>query len=270
VLIVGASQRYIGAAYLAAAAAVRVGAGLVTLAVPPATQRALAGRSVETTFLPLEDDAASPGVLAPQHVDAVATVAGEYDAVALGPGIGTQEPTRRFVLDLLARLAGSATPLVIDADGLNILAIAGDWPRPAEPHWVLTPHPGEMGRLCGLSAQAVQQNRLRVASDGASRWGQVVVLKGAPSIVAAPEGRACLSPFANAALATAGSGDVLTGTIAGLLAQGCLPFDAAALGTFVHGLAGEWWRVRHGSAGLAVSDLVAELPTSLRYLRQLA
>jgi NAD(P)H-hydrate epimerase len=126
-----------------------------------------------------------------------------------------------------------------------------------------------MGRLLRSSAEAIQSDRLATARDAARAWGQVVVLKGAPSIIAAPDGRTCLTPFANSALATAGSGDVLTGTIAGLLAQGLDAFAAAGTGCYVHGLAAELWRADHGPAGLAVSHLADLLPEAQRHLRRL-
>jgi NAD(P)H-hydrate epimerase len=275
VLVVAGSRRYVGAAYLAGAAAVRVGAGLVTLAVPAAAQAALAGQSVETTYLPLPDDPAAPGALTPGHLGSLLDAARSYDAVALGPGIGDDPATRKLVWLLLENLAQTpeSVPVVVDADALNALAAEHEASRPrpaAAGNWVLTPHPGEMGRLAGLSVEEVQADRLRVAREHAGRWDCVVLLKGAPSVVATPDGRAWLSGFGNAALATAGAGDVLTGTIAGLLAQGCAPPAAAVAGSYVHGLAAELWRHRHGAAGLAVSHLAELLPQALHQLRSSA
>jgi NAD(P)H-hydrate epimerase len=275
VLVIAGSRRYVGAAYLAGAAAVRVGAGLVTLAVPAATQAALAGRSVETTYLPLPDDPAAPGALTPGHLGSLLDAAGGYDALALGPGIGDDPATRKLVRLLLEHLAQTpaSPPVVVDADALNALAAeqGASRPRPAAAgRWVLTPHPGEMGRLAGLSVKEVQADRLRVAREHAGKWDCIVLLKGAPSVVATPEGRAWLSGFGNAALATAGAGDVLTGTIAGLLAQECAPPAAAVAGSYVHGLAAEFWRHRHGAAGLAVSHLAELLPPALHHLRSSA
>jgi ADP-dependent NAD(P)H-hydrate dehydratase / NAD(P)H-hydrate epimerase len=283
VLVVAGSARYVGAAALAAGAAVRAGAGLVTLAVPATVQRAVAGTSPEATYLPLPDDPHTPGLLHPGHAEAILDAADGYDALAIGPGVGDHPQTQRLVLDLAARLAGSesAPPVVFDADALNALAAAGEWPRPPIARWVLTPHPGEMGRLRRRTVAEVQGDRLETALASARDWGQVVVLKGAPSIISAPDGpggpdgpvgpsgRACLNPFANAVLATAGTGDVLTGTIAGLLAQGMSPFAAAGAGSYLHGLAGELWRASHGAAGLPASHLLALLPDALRRARSL-
>ena len=190
VLVVAGSARYVGAAALAAGAAVRAGAGLVTLAVPATVQRAVAGTSPEATYLPLPDDPHTPGLLHPGHAEAILDTADGYDALAIGPGVGDHPQTQRLVLDLAARLAGSesAPPVVFDADALNALAGAGEWPRPPNARWVLTPHPGEMGRLRRRTVAEVQGDRLGTALASARDWGQVVVLKGAPSIIAAPDG----------------------------------------------------------------------------------
>jgi ADP-dependent NAD(P)H-hydrate dehydratase / NAD(P)H-hydrate epimerase len=270
-LIIAGSDRYVGAAYLTGAAAVRVGAGLVTLAVPAHAQMAIAGASPEMTFLPVPDDPAAPGRITPAHLDMLGEAVTGYDAVAIGPGLGPAPETQRFVQLLVDRLASDdkAPPLVIDADGLNALASADGWVSPETPRWVLTPHPGEMGRLTKTSAKEVQSDRLTVARIWAAKWRQVVVLKGAPSIVARPDGGAHLSVFANAALAIAGTGDVLTGAIAGLLAQGLEPYDAAVAGAYLHGLAGELWRSAHGAAGLPASELAAYLPPAQNSLRRM-
>jgi NAD(P)H-hydrate epimerase len=279
VLVVAGSGRYVGAAYLAGAAAVRAGAGLVTLAIPEAAQRALAGRSVETTFLPLSDDAAAPGCLTPAHADVLLSAAESYDAVALGPGIGADQATQRLVLVLLAAwAAGDGPRVLLDADALNAMAAAGDgdgdgggqWPRPRDTRWVLTPHPGEMSRLTRTSTNDIQADRLAVARRWSRTWGQVVVLKGAPSIIATASGSATLNAFANAALATAGSGDVLSGATAALLAQGCAPYAAAVAGSYVHALAAELWRAEYGAAGLAAGHLVEYLPAAEADLRRQA
>ena len=278
VLVIAGSRRYVGAAYLAGAAAVRAGAGLVTLAIPAAVQPALAARSVETTYLPLPDDPAAPGCLTPGHLGPLLEAMAQYDAIVVGPGIGPEPATRRLVLLLAEHLAaqrmgdpprGAPPPALFDADGLNALAAAREWPQPEASRWVLTPHPGEMGRLTGKQTREVQADRLGVARDAAAAWGQIVVLKGAPSIAAAPDGHAYLNAFANAALASAGSGDVLSGVVGGLLAQGCAPRDAAVAGSYVHGLAAELWRAERGPAGLPASHLAEYVPRALRYLRSL-
>ena len=161
---------------------------------------------------------------------------------------------------------GLKRPAVIDADGLNTLVGLGeDWARRI-PAAVLTPHAGEMARLTGRTIGAVQADRLATALDSARSWGHVTVLKGAHTIVAAPTGVGAVSPFANPALATAGTGDVLAGAIAGLLSQGVAPFEAAALGVYLHGAAGERARRRIGAAGVIASDLLPELPAAIAAL----
>jgi len=270
-LVVAGSARYVGAASLTAAAAIRSGAGLVTLAAPAHVRDAISGRGPEITFLPLPDDPASPGNLTPGHLgqllDAVSGTV--YTAIAIGPGLGAAPETRKLVTLLTGRLGRveEAPRLVIDADGLNALSDGGEWTRPRDARWVLTPHPGEMGRLSGVDAKSVQADRLGLAGQKAREWGQIVVLKGAPAVIASPDCRIRLNAFANAALATAGTGDVLTGVIAGLLAQGVAPFEAACAGSYVHALAGELWRAAHGAAGLPASALAEQLPLAMDRIR---
>jgi ADP-dependent NAD(P)H-hydrate dehydratase / NAD(P)H-hydrate epimerase len=270
VLVVAGSDRYIGAAYLSAAAAVRSGAGLVTLAAPPHVRDALSGRTPETTFLPLPDDPAAPGRLTPGHLGTLLDAALQYDALAIGPGLGPDKATRRLVTLLMAELAAAeeGPRVLIDADGLNALATAPEWRGPAAPRWVVTPHPGEMARLVGVETGVVQGSRLTLAREKSEAWGQVVILKGAPSIISHPDGRTRLNVFANAALAVGGTGDVLSGVTAGLMAQGLAPFEAAVAGSYVHALAGELWRAEHGEAGLAASSLAEHVPEAMHRLRR--
>lgn len=158
-------------------------------------------------------------------------------------------------------------PWVIDADALNALAQSEQWQQHLPPQVILTPHPGEMARLCGCPTQAVQADRLGLARAKAAEWKAVIVLKGAYTVVAAPDGRTAVLPFANPALATAGSGDVLAGAITGALAQGLDLFDAAVVGGYLHGLAGELARQELGDAGVVASDLLIRLPVAHRQLR---
>jgi NAD(P)H-hydrate epimerase len=157
--------------------------------------------------------------------------------------------------------------LVLDADALNALAQADQWASQIPPDSILTPHPGEMARLAQCSNQEVQADRIGLARSKASTWNQVILLKGAYSVIAAPDGRIVVLPFTNPALATAGSGDVLAGAIAGLLSQGLAPFEAAVLGGYLHGLAGEMARMELGEAGVMAGDLLERLPHALRQLR---
>lgn len=281
-IIVAGSVNYTGAPYLAAAAAGRVGAGLVTLAPPQPLHTALAARLSEATFLLLPHHT---GVLAPAAIKLLTEQVPGYSAMLLGPGLGREKETVAFVHQLLG-IAGAppvrrigfqreqeATtehvdlpPLVIDADGLNALADAEEWWSYLPGNTILTPHPGEMARLSGLEVQEIEGDRLAAARDYAARWGQVVVLKGAFTVIAAPDNRLVVMPFANPALATAGTGDVLAGAIVGILAQGLSPFDAAVCGAYLHGLAGEIVADRVGAAGALAGDLLPALPRAISAL----
>ncbi len=159
-------------------------------------------------------------------------------------------------------------PLVVDADALNALAEIEGWQGHLPRNSIFTPHPGEMARLCGLSTKEVQARRWELAREKAREWEQIILLKGAYTVIAAPDGRLAVLPFANPALATGGSGDVLAGTIVGLLAQGLEPFEAAVCGAYIHGLAGEFARADIGEVGVVAGDLVEQLPKVIRALRE--
>ena len=261
VLIVSGSTLYTGAPILAAEAAYRSGAGLVTLATPQSIHAIMASKIDEATFLPLPDQ---NGALSAAAFDQVRDAITNYTATLIGPGLTTN--ARSFIEQLLAHPAGRSA-LVLDADALNILAQIDHWwtrvPSPA----ILTPHPGEMARLTELSLKEIEADREGVALEYAQRWGHVVVLKGAFTVVAAPDGRSILLPFANAALATAGSGDVLAGTIVALRAQGLAAYEAALCGAYLHGAAGEIAHREIGAAGVLAGDLLTRLPQVLRALR---
>ena len=282
-LVVAGSVNYTGAAYLASAAATRVGTGLVTLALAESIHPILASKLSEVTFLLLPQDM---GVLIPDAIKVLGERIPDYDALLLGPGLGHEKETVRFVQQLLNVEPGrrgrigfltseeanegklSLPPLVIDADGLNALADTPNWWEQLKGPSILTPHPGEMSRLTGLKIGEIEADRLGVAQQMAERWGHVVILKGAYTVIASPEGRVVINPFANPGLATAGSGDVLAGAIVGFLAQGLAPFDAALAGAYVHGLAGELVRKELGGAGMVAGDLLPVLPKTIKLLRE--
>jgi hydroxyethylthiazole kinase-like uncharacterized protein yjeF len=262
VMVLAGSHRYVGAAALAASGAYRAGAGLVTLAVPRGIQPMLTARIVEATYLPLDE---SDGAISPWSADTVRAELNGYAVLLVGCGLSmaAADPVRSLLLGLnVSGLRG----VVVDADGLNALAEGEGWHPRLPAGTVLTPHPGEMARLTGRPVAEIQANRLDTAREWATRWGVVVVLKGANTAIAAPDGRAWLSPFANPALASAGTGDVLAGVIAGLLAQGLEAPDAAACGVFLHGMAGDAVRAELGPAGLLASDLLPELPRAIKSL----
>ncbi len=282
VLVVAGSANYPGAAALACASAMRAGAGLVTLAAAQPVSHIVAGHVAEVTHLLLPH---SMGSLVPAALPILRKEISGYQALLVGPGLGQEEETVAFVHRLLnieaARTQGhigfvhrqeespeneessASIPLVIDADALNALAKVDGWWKSLRGEAVLTPHPGEMARLTGQEAHEVQQNRFDVAQEAAARWNQIVLLKGAHTIIAQPDGETWVLPFANPALATAGSGDVLAGTIAGLLAQGLSPAQATLAGAFLHGLAGEIVRNEMGDAGPVAGDLVVALGRAL-------
>ena len=263
-LLVAGSVNYTGAAILAGQAATRVGTGLVTVAPPATIQPALAPRLVEATYWPLP---ASEGMLA---ADAAVRLREKFegaDALLVGPGLGLADSTAAFLVDLLSN-EKKLPPLILDADALNILAERGKaWWQSVPGESILTPHPGEMARLMETTTREVQANRLEIAMDMAAKWQQIVLLKGAHTIVAAPDGRTMVMPFANPALAKAGSGDVLAGAIVGLRAQGLASFEAAIAGAYLHGLAGELARDNLGAMAVVAGDLVGYLVMASRMVR---
>ncbi|MDQ3880535.1 MAG: NAD(P)H-hydrate dehydratase [Chloroflexota bacterium] len=265
VLVVAGSTRYPGAAMLTALGAARAGAGLVCLAVPESLQRQLASSIPELVWLPLPEEA--PGVSAPGAWRRIAEEADGYDVVVAGPGLGDLATTRRRARRLLSDLTW---PLVIDADGLNALAEDARWWNELRAPSVLTPHPGEFARLARIPLDVVaggDDTRVDLAVQAATAWGRVVVLKGARTVVAAPDGRVRVSQVATPALATAGSGDVLAGAIGALLARGLDPFVAACCGVAVHACAGLLCERRIGRSGVLASDIAGVLPEAVTTLR---
>jgi hydroxyethylthiazole kinase-like uncharacterized protein yjeF len=286
-MVVAGSINYTGAAYLASKAAYRAGAGLVQAAIPGMLHGALAGQIPEATWIILPHEL---GVVAESAAEVLFKNLGRADAMLIGPGFGMEETTAGFIRRLFgekvshtkrssigflsgeAKARGEETvnlpPLVMDADGLKLLAKIPEWwknlPAPA----VLTPHPGEMSVLTGLKVAEIQSNRLETARKYAQEWGQVVVLKGAFSIVAAPDGRTAVIPVATPALARAGTGDVLAGIIVGLRAQGLQAFDAACAGGWIHGQAGLVAEERLGTAtSVLASDVLEAIPVVFEKLK---
>lgn len=238
-LIVAGSVNFTGAALLSSEAAYRSGAGLVTVAVARPLHTILAGHLPEATWLllPHED-----GFIAEEAAGVLLENLSKPTSMLIGPGFGMADTTRRFLERLFARdgQASDLPPLVIDADGLKLLSQISEWPKRLPSPAVLTPHPGEMGVLTGLSIKEIQSDRLAIAERYAKQWGHVVVLKGAFTIIAAPDGHTAIIPIATPALARAGTGDVLAGLITGLRAQGMEAFQAAVAGAWIHGKAGLW------------------------------
>ena len=260
-LVLAGARGKSGAALLAASAGLRTGTGLVTLAGPESLVPVFSAAVLEAMTLGLPERADGSLRMA---AGALREALQARTAVAFGPGIGVSADTLKLTRWLLKH---TELPLLIDADGLNNLSRCANWPAGLQTPTVLTPHPGEMATLTGQPTGQVQANRLDNAARWSAKWQKTVLLKGAHSVVASPDSRRCVLPFANPALAAGGTGDVLTGIIGGLLAQGVAPYDAARLGGFLHGTAAEQARHRHGDAGVVASDLLDLIPPIMASLR---
>ncbi|MDD5094886.1 MAG: NAD(P)H-hydrate dehydratase [Dehalococcoidia bacterium] len=263
-LVVAGSINYVGAAYLACEGAMRVGTGLVTLAMPESLHPILAGKLTEATYMPLPET--KRGIISSEAAPVIREQLTKYDAMLLGCGLGQDTATVEFVRELL--LSGYENlPKIIDADGLNILTQIPQWWQKLGARAILTPHPGEMSRLTGMSIAEIQNDRLTTALKASKSWGQTVVLKGAHTVIASPDGKTRISGAANPGLASAGTGDVLAGAIAGMMAQGLQLFDAATCGVYLHAAAGELVKAELGDAGMIASDLLPKLPLAIKELR---
>jgi ADP-dependent NAD(P)H-hydrate dehydratase / NAD(P)H-hydrate epimerase len=256
-LIVAGSGNYIGAPGMAAAAAYRAGSGLVTVAAPPNVVNILSGRLFEPTWMPLPSDGAAK------------LIRGELDSVSallIGPGWGRESGTRDLLTSLLDQKPENFPPLIVDADGLNLLSEIENWWTLLPKNTVITPHPGEMSRLCKTDTATIQANRWAIAAQKTKEWGIVVLLKGAHTLIAHPDGQLAALPFKTDALAKAGTGDVLSGVIVGLLAQGLSPFDAAVVGGYLHGLAGELAAQQTSARSVVAGDVIDSLGAAFRQI----
>ena len=265
VLVVAGSPSYIGAAYLACMGVLRSGAGYVTLVTPPSIMPILAMKLTEATYPVLGESPSSE--FPPETQNVIRQEAQGCKALLLGCGIGQHPTTASLVTHLLLSSIPLGLPMVLDADGLNILSNTPNWWEYLTSPTVVTPHPGEMSRLLGCTVQEVEKNRVETARYAANRWAVTVLLKGAFTVIASPEGRVRVSPFANPALATAGTGDVLAGVVAALLSQGLEPFDAASAGAFLHAAAGDLVAKAIGTSGAIASDLLPLLPVAATSIR---
>jgi len=250
-----------GAAILAGRAALRTGLGLLQIVTPHKVVPVVANGVIEGTVWPASGDS----LLDAESWPVIQERCQGAQALALGPGLGVNE---KFLAVLEKILLDLSLPLVLDADALNLVALD---PRILDRRQgrgplILTPHPGEMARLCNLTTGEVQENRLELAVSKAIEWGAVVVLKGAVTVVAAPDGRAFLNPTGNPGLGTGGTGDVLTGSILSWLAQGVPPLEAACLAVYLHGKAAEILAEKFGWSGFTASELAESLPQARRQL----
>lgn len=256
VSIIAGSKGMTGAAALSALGALRSGAGLVTALTPSSEQPILAVKLTEAMTVPLPHE---NGVISAAAADTVLESIQNADAVVFGPGLGKG----RGILPLLERIITEFTKtLIIDADGINALSANIDILNRKKCSVILTPHPGEMSRLSGLSISEIQSARIKTAEDFADRFDVTVALKGEGTVVAARGGKTAVNPSGNCGMATGGTGDVLSGVVAALAAQGCTPYNSAVLGVYLHGLAGDIAAAEKGVHGLIASDLCGALPAA--------
>lgn len=259
--VLAGSRGFTGAARLVCMAAYRSGTGLVTIGVPHTLADIVAAALVETMSLPLP--ATDTETFAAEALEPALAFAGDKQAVVIGPGLSRHPETTVFVHGLVRRCA---VPLLVDADGLNAVSERPAALEERTTPCVLTPHPGEMARLIGCDTRVVQADREGVACDFAVKRRCVVVLKGHRTVVASPDGEVMRNPTGNSGMATGGSGDVLSGVIGGLMAQGLAPFDAALAGVYAHGLAGDIAADRMTPRALIASDIIEALPEAWRRL----
>lgn len=251
VTVVGGCENYLGAPVLCGKAAYRAGCGLVEMVVPEVVRNCCAAGFPEAIW---NCAAFSEGKI-PERRNSVAVI---------GPGLGTSDDIAEKLPALIGSAAESARMLILDADALNLLSLDPEWYRKIPQNCILTPHPGEMARLTGMTLAEVQENRASLAHQKAMEWQQIVLLKGANTVIAAPEGYYIVLPYATSVLSAAGSGDVLSGVIAGFAAQGKFPFDAAWLGGEIHARAGLICAAEFGNDySMMAGDLLDHIPEAI-------
>ena len=247
-----------GAASMVCSGAMRIGAGLVTLGIPAGLNPILEAKLTEAMTAPLPD--AGSGYLTADAVERIYQLLEGKTALALGPGISTESPVQEVIVKLIPE---TTLPLVIDADGITALLSRLEILKQCKGSVILTPHPGEMARLAGITTQEVQTDRIGVAKSCAASYNAIVVLKGNRTVIATPDQEVYINPTGNPGMASGGTGDVLTGMIGGLLAQGLPPLEAAKWGVYVHGLAGDMAAQAIGEIPLIASDIIDYLPDAL-------
>ena len=266
VLFIGGCQRYKGASYLATRASARAGAGLVTAAIPPSIQLGLVEKVPEITYMMVAET--SDGYIDCDAHKQVMEAIDDFDTVLIGCGLGITDSTISFIYSLLLSNSQLPSP-VIDADALTILSKKTDWYVKFDQLAILTPHIGEMSRLIGPDLSIQKHISTEDLIAYANKWNKIIVMKGPYTRIVSPIGLVFISPMANAGLASAGTGDVLGGTIAGFLAQGLDMTDAAVTGVYIHSLAGQRVKKMMGDAGIVASDILNELPLTIANLKGL-
>ncbi len=261
ILIIAGARGYSGAAVMAALACLKVGAGLVRLAVPKGITNIVEKRALEVVKVPLPQT--DQETISIKAIDTLVPLLEKSNVVVIGPGITTHDETARFLFSFLPQVK---KPLIIDADAINIIARDKKFLKKIRAPFIITPHPGELARLIRMTPSQINEKRLDLAPKLAKDFNGVLVLKGAPTVVATPDGRTYVNPTGNSGLATAGSGDILVGMIAGFLAQKPKPLDASLLGTFLHGLCADLALDKNNEYSLLASDLLRCIPKSISYM----
>ena len=260
-LVIAGSPGKTGAAAMTAMAAMRAGAGLVTLGIPLSLNPVLETQVMEAMTDPLPETV--KGILGEASFNRIMDLLSDKKCLAIGPGIGRAPETEMLFKHLLQE---NTKPMVIDADGLNILAGHTEILKDLDTPVVLTPHPGEMARLMRITTADVQEDRIKCARDFAEKFNVHVVLKGARTVVAHPDGRVFINPTGNPGMASGGMGDVLTGIIAGFIAQGHTPELAAHAGVYLHGAAADSLAKNKGPFGYLATDVMNTLPETIKTL----
>jgi hydroxyethylthiazole kinase-like uncharacterized protein yjeF len=260
-VIIAGSVGKTGAAAMSAFGALRIGAGLVTAAVPRSVNDVVEAKLLEAMTFPV--DATAEGTFAKSAKLSLLTFVEDKSAVAIGPGVSRHAETAEMIRELLPEIH---QPIVLDADGINVMAGHRQLFQQLHAPLIMTPHPGEMARLLDMTTSAVQQDRIGIAGRVAHELNVYVVLKGAGTVIAAPDGAVAVNPTGNPGMATGGTGDVLTGIIVGLLAQRLSPWHAACAGVYLHGLAGDLAAASRGQMGLIARDVIDAVPSAIQHV----
>lgn len=261
-LIIAGSKLMPGAAALSTGAALRSGAGLVTLGCHEDVYHCVASHYKEATYVPINYSEGGT-VLLSDNLKIINEKIKSADAIIFGPGVGISKETNQELEKILAQ---AECPVIIDADGLNILSQKKDLVPKSKAEVILTPHPGEMSRLTGLSIEEIQNNRVEVCKDFAKTMKATVVLKGSNTVVSDKNGRVYINPTGNPGLATAGSGDVLSGILGAMLSQGLTPYEAAKTAVYIHGLAGDFASFKHTQISMKAGDITNNLSDAFFFI----
>lgn len=264
VLILAGSRGMMGAGALASLAAMRAGAGLVTLGVPRSLN-SVAQKKISPVIMTWPLPETREQTLAPDAFSKITKRISSFHVLAIGPGLSSHPQTQKLILKIISDIP---IPMVIDADALNALSLNINVLKKSRGVKILTPHTGEMARLIKMKKETVAQNRQPVAVDFAHRFNCTLLLKGHKTVVASPDGKVYLNTTGNAGMATAGSGDVLTGMIAAFLAQGLSAFDAAKFGAYLHGTAGDIAQKKKTAASLIATDIIDHIPSAFLLRRR--